>query len=82
MIYQNNKILIVKIPEFKTKFEISHSRRAKYYKPGDKIPKKYQNPEYYGFRNNYLCELPMVVKVVKNTRVAGTPKYWTLNGQS
>ena len=25
MIYQTNKILIVEIPEFSTKFEISHS---------------------------------------------------------
>lgn len=82
MIYQNNKFLIVKIPEFKTKFEISHSRRAKYFKYGDKIPKKYSNRNGYDFLNNFLINIDTRQKIVKNTRVAGTPKYWTLNGQS
>ena len=86
MIIQNNNLLVVKIPEFKTKFEISHSRRAKYFRPEDKIPKKYLNQSgtarFVWDNLGFLHDLVERKKVIKNTRVAGTPKYWTLNGQS
>ena len=85
MIYQTNELLIIKIPEFKTKFEISHSRRAKYYKLGDKLPKKYLDNRYFFDSNDdflYDTSISGWKKVIKNTRVAGTPKYWVLNGQS
>ena len=87
MIYQTNELLIIKIPEFKTKFEISHSRRAKYYIMDDKIPKKYQAQTYSagGWYDDYDSGGNLLInkkKVIKNTRVAGTPKYWVLNGQS
>lgn len=84
MIYQDENLCIIKIPEFKTKFEISHSRRAKYYKFGDNIPKKYNIAEYYHYDENtkILMDTINKTKVIKNTRVAGTPKYWVLNGQS
>ena len=83
MIYQTNELLIIKIPEFKTKFEISHSRRAKYYNSKSVIPKKYINSNQYKFdKSNILIVASTGQKVIKNTRVARTPKYWVLNGQS
>lgn len=83
MIYQDNKLLIVKIPDFKTKFEISHSRRAKYFDTeNDKIPKKYSNGDLYSWMNTTIYDRLTGKKVIKNTRVAGTPKYWVLNGQT
>ena len=82
MIYQDENLCIIKIPEFKTKFEISHSRRAKYYKRGDKIPKKYSDLDFYAYdKDEFLIERYTYKKIIKNTRVAGTPKYWVLNGQ-
>ena len=83
MIYQDENLCIIKIPEFKTKFEISHSRRAKYYTVADPLPKKYADDVSYQFNgDSILVDLITGKKVIKNTRVAGTPKYWTLNGQS
>lgn len=65
------------ILDFPLKVEVSKKRKVKYWKFGEKIPKKYANYTYDG---DYLVD-PAGNKVVKNVKTAGTPKFIGLNFQ-
>jgi hypothetical protein len=66
------------IPKYITKIELSKSRRKKYYKKGDDLPKKYQKTGFT-FKGGFLVD-PEGNRVIKNPRSAGTPKYEVLSG--
>lgn len=64
------------IPKFITKVKIANKQRAKYYKKGDKIPKKYKG---YKFVKGYLIDENRK-RIVSNASQAGKPKYEILSG--
>jgi len=72
----------IEIPNFIEKIKLSEKRRAKYYKKGDKIPKKYQNNEYDFNKGNLLIDVETGEKIIKNTRTVGTPNLRIITGQS
>jgi hypothetical protein len=79
-----SKIWKVVIPNYEDKVPISQRRRTKYYKKGDKLPKKHASKIPTGLlkydRNQYLVD-QNGNRVIANPLVAGKPKYWTINGQ-
>ena len=79
-----SKIWKVVIPNYEDKIPISQRRRTKYYKKGDKLPKKYTSKLQTGLleydKGNYLVDQSKN-RVIANPLAAGTPKYWTVNGQ-
>lgn len=60
---------------------ISQQRRAKFYKKGDKIPRKYQTKDYTYGVDGFLVHKVTKTKPIKNSRSAGTPRTWKINGQ-
>ena len=82
MVYQDNNICIIKVPNFNDKIPLTKGRRAKYFKVGQVLPKKYQNIKQFKWSNkgilvNKVNNLP----VIKNNLSVGKPKYWKVNGQ-
>lgn len=79
MIY---KKYTIEIPDYITHIELSKSRRAKYYTitEEDKIPKKYKKLGISYDKKGIALD-NVGDKIVKNTRVAGTPKLWKINSQ-
>lgn len=75
-----DEILVIEIPGYITHVELSKSRRKKYFVPGDKIPLKYQK-EPFEFVKGRLTNTKTKEVVVKNPRVAGTPRLKKINGQ-
>lgn len=77
-----HKKYTIEIPNYITHIKLSESRRAKYYTvtEEDRIPKKYKklgiSYDKKGIALDNVGE-----KIVKNTRVAGTPKLWKINSQ-
>lgn len=72
----------VTIPEYITHVQLSKARKAKYYKRGQKTPKKYENRKVYKYdREGYLVKTPGGLRVIANPKSAGTPKYQKINGQ-
>ena len=71
---------ICTIPNYPRSVEVSKSRRPKYYKIGDKIPKKFE-ADGYCYVGGFLVD-PTGQKVVKNTKSAGTPRYISINAQA
>lgn len=65
-------------PRYITRVIQSNARRAKYYKEGDKIPKRLQKIQCY-WKKGYLYG-PDGRRVVANPRVAGKPKYLSISG--
>lgn len=72
--------LTIEIPEFIEYVKMSNSRRATYYKPTDKLPKKYQDPSFFFDTKNRLCTSDGT-PIVRNARSAGTPRMKKINGQ-
>ena len=72
--------ITINVPKYITHVELSKQRRAKRYKKGDKIPKKYQGEGYHFNRNKLLVD-PEGSLVIKNSRTAGTPRLKKINGQ-
>lgn len=78
-----DNLITITIPKFAREIKVTNARRAKYYKSGEDIPKKYQTPDY-----NWLlykgklvwCNLITKEPVIKNPNAAGTPKFETING--
>ncbi len=69
----------IEIPDYIKSIQLSKGRRAKYYTVQEKIPKKYS---VYKFnKEGYLID-EKGTKIVKNTKTAGTPKYWKINSQA
>ena len=83
-----NKVWKIVIPNYEEKVPISKRRRAKYYKKKDlskkNIAKKYTNGLKNGIysydKQGYLIDQNKN-RVLSNPISAGTPKYWTINGQ-
>ena len=83
-----NKVWKIIIPNYEEKVPISKRRRAKYYKKRDlsknNIAKKYtngvKNGTYSYDKQGYLVDQSKN-RVLANPLSAGTPKYWTINGQ-
>lgn len=76
----------VVIPEFLDRVTFSEKRISKFYlwKDKEKLPKRYlkslrQQPLVQN-KTAYCCDL-MGNKFLKNTKTAGTPNTWVLNGQ-
>jgi hypothetical protein len=67
------------IPDYITHVQLSQHRRTKYYKRGDKIPLKHQTCTYN--KKGILVD-SKGEQVVKNPRVAGTPGWKKINGQT
>jgi len=68
----------ITIPRYITRVKLAESRRAKYYKAGNKIPKKYNTPNYR-FENGLLVD-SSGEKVIANPRSVGKPRYEALSG--
>lgn len=68
----------IDIPNFITHIKLSEKRKAKYYRQGNKIPKRYKNPVFDS--SGFL--LDKGEKVISNPRSMGTPDLWCINGQS
>tara|TARA_Y100000401_G_C8323787_1_gene226938 strand:- start:274 stop:855 length:582 start_codon:yes stop_codon:yes gene_type:complete len=83
-----SKVWKIVIPNYIDKVPISKRRRAKYYKRKDlskpNIAKKYtdgiKNGIYKYDKQGYLIDQSKN-RVLSNPISAGTPKYWTINGQ-
>ncbi len=73
----------VEIPDYIEYVILSKERRAKYYKKGDKIPKKYTDRSKYGFSNKgILIDLKTEEKIISNPRSVGTPRRMKIAGQA
>lgn len=79
MIY---KKYTIEIPNYITHIELSKARRPKYYNvtEEDKIPKKHKKLGITYDKKGIALD-SNGEKIVKNTRVAGTPKLWKINSQ-
>ena len=83
-----NKVWKIIIPNYEEKVPISKRRRAKYYKKRDlsknNIAKKYtngvKNGTYSYDKQGYLVD-ENKNRILANPLSAGTPKFWTINGQ-
>jgi len=71
--------LTIEIPEYITHVELSKSRKPKYYRKGQKIPKKYAKFKKYDLRGRLLGAdgLP----IVANAAVVSKPRLLKINGQ-
>jgi hypothetical protein len=75
------------IPDYPSKIKLSDSRRAIYYhksKHRMKLPKKYQSGRYTWGNDGYLYDIEDSdnKKIIKNSKSAGTPRYWAVNFQA
>ena len=84
-----NKTWKVIVPNYEDKVPISNRRRARYYKKSDfqkkTLPaKKYREGlklgKYKFDKKGYLID-QQKNRVIANPRIAGKPKFWTINGQ-
>jgi hypothetical protein len=85
----NQTVWKVVVPNYEDKVPISMRRRAKYYKKDDpelenNLPKKYKvglkTNKYSWDKKGFLVDSKSN-RVISNPRVAGKPKFWTINGQ-
>lgn len=76
-----NEIFRIEIPNYITHVQLSKARRKKYYKKGNKIPKKYQNAQFGYNKLGILIENKSSLPIVANPRTAGTPRFKKINGQ-
>lgn len=65
------------LPDFPREIQVSSKRKAKYWKVGEKIPKKYAK---YGNAGGFIVD-DKGEKVVKNVKTAGTPRTVQINSQ-
>ena len=73
------------IPDYLTHIELSKARRAKYYSKDDlfieAIPKKYMKEGIEFDKKGRAINAITKELIVKNSRSAGTPRYWKITGQ-
>lgn len=74
MIYEKHTCRILDFPK---EVKVSDKRKAKYWKVGDKLPKKYAN---YGNAGGFIVDA-QGEKVVKNAKTVGTPRTVQINSQ-
>ena len=68
----------ITVPRYITRIKVADKRRAKYYKAGNKIPKKYSNKDYK-FVKGFLVDLNGD-RVIANPRSVGKPRYEAISG--
>jgi hypothetical protein len=73
------KTITIRIPNYVTEVKVSNTRRAKYFKPGDTIPLKYQNDSYV-WKAERLFDTVTKAPVIKNPIAMGKPRYQTIAG--
>lgn len=74
-------MLIIEIPEYPEKVQLSQKRRAKYYTKSSKsIPQKYKDPKKYQFKKGILTNIETGEKVVKNSSTANKPRFKAISG--
>lgn len=65
-----------------THVELSKKRKAKYYKQGVKIPKRFTKEKGYYFGPDKILRDSEGNKVIANPRSVGKPRLWKINGQA
>lgn len=70
--------IIIEIPKYITHVELAKARRAKRYKVGDRIPKKFKDFE---FNDKGVLVDDKGIPIIKNPATAGTPRLKKINGQ-
>jgi len=81
-IEEGNILYKVEIPNYIKYVQLSKQRRAKFFKKGQKIPKKYlHNEEFFNFNSKgILVNVQDDSKIIANPRVAGTPRFKKIRG--
>jgi len=75
-------LVSISINDFSEYIEVSKARRAVAYIKGKcRLPKKYDNENYIFNSKGQLIEKDTGIKIVKNSRSVGTPRYKKINGQ-
>ena len=70
------------IADYPTEIKISESARAKHWKMGEKIPKKYEDRTKFIFDpDGILRNIETHEKVIKNVNTAGKPRMLSINAQ-
>ena len=72
--------LTIEVPEYITHVELSKTRKARYYRKGQKLPKKYSKFKKYDLKGRLLGESG--VPIVANAGVVNKPRELKINGQS
>lgn len=84
MTKQKNEWKVI-IPDYLTHIQLSQARRAKYYTKDDlfieAIPKKYMKDGIEFDKKGRAINAKTKEVLVKNSRSAGTPRFWKINGQ-
>lgn len=78
---KNVELFRVEIPNYIRYVTLSKKRRPKYYKKGNKIPKKYQTSKYAYNKKGVLISIESKLPVIANPRVVGLPRIKKINGQ-
>ena len=68
--------------DYPTEMQISGSRRAKYFKLGDKLPLKYRDDSIFKWNKEGFLLDAGNNKVIKNIKTAFTPRFMSLNSQA
>lgn len=76
-VFRNEAIII---PQYITEVKVSDSRRAKYFKLGDKLPSKYENNARFTWKNEKLLDELTKTFVIKNPIAVGKPRYQSIAG--
>lgn len=72
----------IELKNYPTQILVSKKRRPKYYKFGDKIPKKYSEYGYITINGQSYLVDGEGNKVLKNVRTVGKEKWEQINGQT
>lgn len=72
--------LTIEIPEYITHVELSKTRKARYYRKGQKLPKKYAKFKKYDLKGRLLGEDG--APIIANAGVVNKPRELKINGQS
>lgn len=77
----------IEVPRYPSKIQLSASRRAVYFqkkKHYNKLPKKYLKGNYQWGADGFLYDIenPIDEKIIKNSKSAGTPRFWSVNFQA
>jgi len=81
-IEEGNILYKIEISNYMKYVQLSKQRRAKFFKKGQKIPKKYlHNEDFFNFNSKgILVNVTDDSKVIANPRVAGTPRMKKIRG--
>lgn len=74
-------MLKITVPQYPVRIQMTKSRRAKYYKAVEDLPKTWKR-DRFGLKGGFVYNLETGERVIKNSRSVGTPRYQTLSGNS